>query len=217
MAGETEWVKRVGEKIRRVVREIDARLSEREARRDAALKKSRDVIRLSGWAINALHRGDLEKARNHIAEMRKAVKEFLAQVQGDPVLFYSGFTNNTLAEYVEAELFYQVVMGGELPGPEELGVPDTPYLQGLGDTIGEIRRLILDLLRQDEVEKAEHLLSLIESIYYEMRGLEYPEALIPGVRHKVDVARRLIDDTKALILEVKGRKEVLRIARCAED
>ncbi|RUM48149.1 MAG: haloacid dehalogenase, partial [Hyperthermus sp.] len=33
----------------------------------------------------------------------------------------------------------------------------------------------------------------------------YPDALMPGVRHKIDVARRLIDDTKSLLLSIKAR------------
>ncbi len=200
----------IGEKLREIIARIDSVLSVREKRRDEALKKSRDVIRLSGWAINALHRGRLGEAEKHLEAMRSVVREFLESVQGDPILYYSGFTNNTLSEYVEAELFYNIIVHNRLPGPDELGVPETPYLQGLGDTIGELRRMILDLLRQDRLEEAERLLDVMETIYYEMRGLEYPEALIPGVRHKVDVARRLLDDTKTLLLEIRGRREVLQ-------
>ena len=49
----------------------------------------------------------------------------------------------------------------------------------------------------------------MEALYNELRSLEYPDALMPGVRHKIDVARRLIDDTKALLIEVKGRRSLL--------
>ena len=181
----------------------------RERNRDEMIKRSRDVIRLSGWAINAIHRGDLEAAAGYVKEMEEAVKEFLRYAGSEPVLRHSGLVYNTLSEYVEAKVFYSLIVEGKLPGPEELGVDEISYLQGLGDVIGELRRLALDLMRIDEIEKASRILDLMEAMYYELRGLEYPEALMPGVKHKVDVARRLIDDTKALLLEVRGRREVV--------
>jgi translin len=196
--------------LRRVISEIDSRLSVRERERDEMIKKSRDVTRLSGWVVNAIHRGSLEEARRYLEEMNARVKEFLRHARSDPFLYHSGLVHSTLAEYVEAMLFYHLVVEGRLLTPKELGVDEVPYLQGLGDVVGELRRLALDLMRVGEVDLADRVLDLMEAIYYEMRGLEYPDALIPGVKHKVDVARRLIDDTKALLLEVKGRREVLK-------
>ena len=216
-SGESAWkgvssldVDSVAKLLRAVIGEINARLSEREKARDELIKKSRDVIRLSGWVINALHRGSLDEAKRYVEEMARVVGDFLRIARSDPFLYHSGLTSNTLAEYVEAMLFYHLVVEGRLLTPAELGVDEIPYLQGLGDVIGELRRLALDLLRLDRVELADRLLDLMEAIYYELRGLEYPDALMPGVKHKVDVARRLIDDTKALLLEVKGRREVLK-------
>jgi len=200
----------IRKRLREIVGEIDKLLSFREKERDAMIKKSRDVIRLSGWIINAIHRGSLEEAKQYLNELEKAVKEFLAHAKSDNYLFYSGLVDSTLAEYVEAVILYKLVTGEGLPGPNELGVTEISYLQGLGDVIGELRRLALDFMRVDRLEEAELMLELMEVIYNELRGLEYPDALIPGVKRKVDVARRLIDDTKALLIEVKGRKEVLK-------
>ncbi|MCE4603602.1 MAG: haloacid dehalogenase, partial [Aeropyrum sp.] len=69
----------------------------------------------------------------------------------------------------------------------------------------ELRRLCLDLVRHAEFEVAWRLLEIMEAIYLELRSLDYPEALIPGVRHKADVARRLVDDTKALLADLESR------------
>jgi len=197
-------------RLREIVDEIDKLLSFREKERDAMIKKSRDVIRLSGWIINAIHRGSLEEARRYLEELEKAVKEFLAHAKSDDYLFHSGLVDSTLAEYVEAAILYRLITGKGLPGLNELGVTEISYLQGLGDVVGELRRLALDFMRVDKLAEAELMLELMEVIYNELRGLEYPDALIPGIRRKVDVARRLIDDTKALLIEVKGRREVLK-------
>ncbi len=196
-------------KLREIVSRIDAVLSKRENIRDLMIRKSREIIRYSNWTINAILRNALEDAKRYISQIDEGVKEFLNYARQDDRLYHSGLVDSTLAEYVEAKVLYSMVAEARLPTPEELGVSEVPYLQGLGDVIGELRRLALDYLRVDEYATAERILTLMEVIYNELRVLEYPESLIPGVRHKIDVARRLIDDTKALLIEVKGRRELL--------
>ncbi len=205
----TPDISMIENKLREVIAKIDSVLSSRESIRDNLIRKSREIIRYSSWAINAILRGAVDEAKHHISQLDKSVREFLEYARRDPRLYYSGLVDSTLAEYVEAKLLYSLILEAKLLTPDELGVPEVPYLQGLGDVIGELRRLALDHLRIEDYEYAERILALMEVIYNEMRVLEYPDALMPGVRHKVDVARRLIDDTKALLIEVKGRRELL--------
>jgi translin len=193
------------ERARSVIASIDAVLSKREELRDSLIKNGRDIIRLSGWAINALHRGRLEDSRKYITDMREKTRNFIELARKDPMLWYSGFVNNVLSEYAEAVILYSLVVEGNLPNYQDLGIGEIPYLQGFGDVLGELRRLALDLIRRERLDLAEKTIDIMETLYYEMRALEYPDALMPGVRHKVDVARRLIDDTKALLLTVKAR------------
>lgn len=193
------------EKIRTIVGSIDSTLSNRESLRDELIKKGRDIVKLSGWVINAVHRASTGEAQRYMEEMDVKAREFIEKARRDPYLWYSGFTNNVLSEYVEAKLFYEMVVNSRLLSYDDLGVDHVPYLQGLGDMLGELRRLALDLIRVGDISRAERVLEVMETIYYELRALEYPDALMPGVRHKVDVARRHIDDTKTLLLTVKTR------------
>lgn len=198
----------VREFMRRVVGRVDAVLSAREELRDKLIRLGRDIIKLSGWIINALHRGSIEEAKKYVGDIDKIAAEYISEARKDPSLWFSGLVSNALSEYVEAKLFYGLIVEGRLYSYEELGVGEIPYLQGVGDVLGELRRLALDMLRVNRISDAERILSIMEAIYYELRALEYPDALMPGVRHKVDVARRLIDDTKALLITVKSRLNV---------
>lgn len=199
-------VREIAQEFRKLISEIDSILSQREEARDNLIKSGRDIIKMSGWTINALHRGLIEEARAYIKEMDRLVRSFIELASSDSFLRESGFVYNVLSEYVEAKVFYSIVVEGRVPSHHELGVHEVPYLQGIGDVLGELRRLALDLMRVDRLRDAEIILELMEALYYEMRALEYPDALIPGVKHKVDVARRLIDDTKSLLLSIKARK-----------
>jgi translin len=183
-------------------------LSVRDEVREQAIKSSRDVIKFSGWVITEIHKGDLDKASEYLELLENATRRFLNLVKPYPELYYSGMANNALSEYVEAVVFYRIVRGEDLPGYEDLDIPPAPYLQGLGDVVGELRRLALEEVRKDNFDKAWFYYSIMEAIYLSLRKLDLPEALAPGVRHKADVARRLTDDTKAFLIDLSSRKKL---------
>ena len=197
------------ERLRAIVGAIDSYLSERDKVREEAIRLSRDVIRYSGWAVTAVHKGDLAEAGEHLARAEEAARLLLEKTRGYPELYYSGLVYNAISEYVEAKVFMSLILGEGLPGPEELGVQPIPYLQGLGDVVGELRRLALESVRHGRFDRAWSLLSMMESIYLELRGLDYPEALAPGIRRKADMARRLVDDTKAMLVDIENRYKLL--------
>jgi translin len=195
--------------LSRVIMEIKEKLDELDNVRNEALKVSRDVIRFSGWSITSLLNGDINGARVNLEKCRDTAMRLLEMTRPYPVLYYSGFVNNAVSEYVEAELFYRIVTEKRVLGPSELKVPYVPYLQGLADTVGELRRLALDYLGKRDVESAEELFEWMNLVYVELKGLDYPDSLVPGLRRKVDVARRLVDDTKAFLVDLKSRYELI--------
>jgi translin len=202
--------------LREIVSEVDKYLSERDSIRENAIKRARDVIKASGWAITAVHKGNLEEALKYLEEAEIAVRDLLNMVKDYPELYYSGMVYNAVSEYVEARVFIDIITGKGLKGPLELGVQPVPYLQGLGDVVGELRRLALEYVRRENFKTAWRLLEIMEAIYFELRRFDYPEAIAPGIRHKADVARRLVDDTKAMLIDLEKRHELsLRLEKCS--
>ena len=186
-------------------------LSERDEVREKAIKASRDVIKHSGRMITEIQKGDLNKAEEYLKQLKESTERFLELIRPYPELYYSGMAYNALSEYVEAIILYDIVTGKDIPGYEELGIPPTPYLQGLGDVVGELRRLVLEEIRRGSYDKAWEYFEVMEAIYLALRSLDLPEALAPGVRHKADVARRLTDDTKAFLIDLSSRERLSRL------
>lgn len=186
-------------------------LSERDEVREKAIKASRDVIKYSGRMITEIQKGDLSKAEEYLTQLEESTERFLELIRPYPELYYSGMAYNALSEYVEAIVLYDIVTGRDIPGYEELGIPPTPYLQGLGDVVGELRRLVLEEIRRGSYDKAWAYFEVMEAIYLALRSLDLPEALAPGVRHKADVARRLTDDTKAFLIDLSSRERLSRL------
>ncbi len=97
-------------------------------------------------------------------------------------------------------ILYHLIKFNRYPTPpEELGgiydIP--PYVLGLGDVVGELRRIVLDMLRLGRASDAEALFKRMEEIYESLSLLIIPNALAPGLRPKVDVARKLVESTRS--------------------
>ena len=80
--------------------------------------------------------------------------------------------------------------------PEELGVVNSTYLNGLAEVVGEMRRRILDILRNGYSKEAERLLSFMDEIYSVLVTMDYPDAITSGLRRQTDIARSIIEKTR---------------------
>ncbi len=183
---------------------IDGVLAEKDRVREEAIRVSREILRYSTEAVRLIHLGNYGQAWSNIVEASQRLRKLSETLRGHPDLYYSGLVYNSVSEYVEAYITYKLIVEKKMPDIEELGVYYVPFLQGLGDVVGELRRHVLGLLHRGELSEASFYLDVMERIYLWLRKLNYPDALVPGLRHKVDVARRLIDDTKVLLINTRN-------------
>ncbi|MEM1639028.1 MAG: haloacid dehalogenase [Desulfurococcaceae archaeon] len=194
---------------------VDTILREKDSVREEVIKLTRDIIRLSGDIVHKVHQGRYDEAHKQLVATRELVDKLLTVVEPHPDLKYSGLTYNGLSEYIEAYMFYSIIVEKTIPSLKTLKTPIIPYLQGLGDLVGELRRYIVKLLNELKLKEAELLLEVMEAIYNNLKIIDYPEPLIPGIKHKVDVAFRLLEDTRVLLLHTKNSLRC--IEPCSSD
>lgn len=180
--------------LREIIREIREVLDEKDGIREEALKLTREIVRLSGDTIKALHRGEVEKAGERLKAVRGRVDELRGKLENHPDIYFTGYVQSAHQEFVEASLFFAYMSGGEFPSPSELGVPHADYALGIGDFIGELRRRFLLLLLEGDVAGAENVYRFMEDVYEELMTLEYPKGLV-NVRQKQDQARHILERT----------------------
>ena len=176
---------------------VRGELDDKFAAREHSLSSSRRAIRASANAIRALHRGDESEAERLMDEAGAVLAEAAAGVADHGDIRYAGFVDDAAKEYAEARLTYALALGRDLPLPAELGVGVPPYLNGLGEAVGELRRRMLDLLRAERMEEAEATLDAMEAIQGLLASLDYPDGMTGGLRRTTDVARALIERSRA--------------------
>jgi translin len=123
----------------------------------------------------------------------------MERLQQYPQIFYAGYTQDAIKEYVEAAITYSIIFQLPLPTPQELNVNYEPYLLGLAEANGELRRHCLDILRSGYSEKAEIILSIMDDIYSLLITLDYPEAVTGGLRRVTDLVRSINERTRGEI------------------
>ncbi len=185
---------------------LDA-LAGKHAAREEALRLSREVIRSSANSIRAVHRNELERAR----EMVKATGALVTQAKGlleaHQDLYFTGFTQDAQKEYAEASCVYAFIAGTDLPRPEDIGVETAPYLNGLAEAASELRRYILDSLRRDDDSRSEELMVQMDEAYNLMLVIDFPDALTNGLRRTTDQLRGVLERTRGdLTMAVRQRR-----------
>ncbi len=178
-----------------------------EKLRERMLDASREVIRVSARAIAATHREDQASADKFLSKARDVLMTLEEAVKAEPHLANSGITLSAYQEYGEATLVQKLIRDGKLLTPEELNIPYKPYLAALADAAGELRRHALDLIRADEVERAEQALKLMEEIFELLMEFDYPDAILPGMKRKQDMVRRVLENTRGdLTIAIRQQK-----------
>ena len=172
-------------------------LDDKYAARETGYGNSRRVIRLSANAIRSLHREEVEAASALMDEAEDLLREAEAALAAHPDVRYAGFVGDASKEYAEARLTAALFAGQPLPLPAELGVDAAPYLNGLGEAVGEMRRRMLDRMRAGDLAEAERLLEGMDAICELLADLDYPDAMTGGLRRTTDVARALIERSRA--------------------
>lgn len=194
-----------------ITERIRARLDARNAARDRTLILSREIIRTSANTIRAAHRSELGRAREMLRGAREAVLQMREALVEHPDIYHAGYVHDCQKELAEAAAFVALIGGEALPDPDELGIEYPAYLNGLGETIGELRRFALDRMRVGDLPRAETLLSTMDEIYYVLITMDYPDALTGGLRRTTDGARGIIEKTRGE-LTTALRQDELRSA-----
>jgi translin len=166
--------------------------------REDAYAASRRVIRAAANAIRAVHRREEATGRALLDEAATSLEVVRRATARRSQLAGAGFVLDAQKEYAEARLVYAmlVTVDGTLPDPTELGIETAAWLNGLAETVGELRRRMLDLLRAGDHAGAEHTLALMEDVIALLVTIDFPDAVTGGLRRSTDIARSITERSR---------------------
>ena len=182
-------------KLKKIFSEITQKLDKIEEEREKILKLSREMIRNCSIAIKSIHRKEHQKYQNQISIIKSMHEDLVERVNPYP-LYFGKHLKTPEQEYTEAICLFSLINDQELPSPKELNIDVVHYSLGLADVIGELRRHVLDNMREGNLENIDNYLEKMDELYTLLFSLDYPKGITQELRHKTDVARSLIEKTR---------------------
>lgn len=193
--------------------ELTEALDKLDQDREEILKISRIIIRDCSIAIKNIHRKEFEQYEEKIKDVKKNHKILINLVNKNQGVFFR-YLKTPEQEYAEAVSFYSLISKKELPTPLDLNINPLNYVLGLADLIGELRRFVLDNIRNSQISEFNEILENMDEIYTHLFSLDYPSGLTQDLRHKTDLARNLIEKTRG---DISISIQMNNLKKCIEN
>jgi translin len=187
----------ISKELETISEKIRVSLSDKDSAREQCLKSCREIIRLSSTAIRAVHRREKEQAAELIASAAALVLKTQTElIKKHSDLINANYVHDSFKEYAEASITFAIIFERSIPDPDKLRVAYPAYLNGLAESVGEMRRYVLDSLRSNEFAVAEELLAIMDHIYTILVTMDFPDAVTYGLRRNTDSVRGIIEKTR---------------------
>jgi translin len=144
-----------------------------------------------------VHRRQPEQVGAHLADAETALRQAQEAVRPFPRVAYAGFLHDAEKEYSEAVLTAALIDGGPVLGHQALHVEAPAWLNGLAEAASELRRHLLDRLREGREDDAERLLAAMDDVYELVVSVDYPDAITAGLRRSADALRAVLERTRS--------------------
>jgi len=182
-----------------MLEKIKKELENAYLKREKILKKRRDILPLCQEGVKHIHQGEFQKAEDKKQEAKNLLKECEDELKEHPVL-KDKTLGKSYQEYAELCIVKKYMEDGKIP---ELDVPPKYYLTGLGDAIGELKRAAMDKIGEGKIKEAEKIEDELEKLYTKFKRFSYPNSIVPNLKRKQDVARKVLNDLHENIVSAK--------------
>jgi translin len=204
-------------KLSEILQPLREEIEKDDGVREKVLPLARAAVRKCSESIKESHRGNYEEAARLLAEAKETVEEAANLRKESKFLSSSRSLDTAYQELAEAANLLSLLKDGVYSPPKKHGIPSRPFLTGLADTVGELRRAVLDSLRNDDVERATVLSGFMEEILDELGTFDFPNALVPELRRKCDVARSIIERTRGDLTTAIQQAKLIKELKTFED
>ncbi len=199
--------------LNKIFSEINETVEKLDKDRENILKLSRILIRDCSIAIKNIHRKEFSQYHQKVLNIQKVHKDMLLLVNKNPGVFLK-YLKTPEQEYTEAIAFYAIISKEPLPLPSDLNIDPINYALGLADVIGELRRYVLDNIRNSILDDINDVLECMDDIYTHLFSIDFPSGLTQDLRHKIDQARNIIEKTRG---DVSISLQMNDLKRCIEN
>ncbi|MXY37899.1 MAG: RNA-binding protein [Cenarchaeum sp. SB0665_bin_23] len=182
--------------------DIMQHLEETQRFREQIHTESRRIIADCSRIIIQIHQGQYKEAQ----DMLHNTKSSLIKLQD---IATSRDIVTVEQEYTEAHTLYNIVNHDRVPLPEQIGVAPEAYILGMLDTIGELKRFMLNCIRNDNLDTAYHTFDTMETLYECLYPFAAYNTILKESKRKLDVCRITLESSRAIVTEERRRQHLI--------
>ena len=179
--------------LHELMSEAEQALAAEEEATNLAFNLSRKIIRKTKTAIHGIHAG--QRDPELIDSISSDLAGLVEAVAGYPKLVYGADVESAMMEFAETVIYDYALRGEEIPSYRVLEITPAAWVLGLADSIGELRRDMLDRLMKENLPEATRIFSKMEELCDVLMTLDIKDSVVP-VRRKQDIARGIMDRSR---------------------
>ena len=179
--------------LHELMSEAEQALAAEEEATNLAFSLSRKIIRKTKTAIHGIHTG--QRDPELIDSISSDLAGLIEAVSGYPKLVYGADVESAMMEFAETVIYDYALRGEEIPSYRVLEITPAAWVLGLADSIGELRRDMLDRLMKGDLQEATRIFSKMEELCDVLMTLDIKDSVAP-VRRKQDIARGIMDRSR---------------------
>ena len=196
------------EEFEESMRKIKVMLEEENKIREIVIQKQRVLIRKCSEAIKSVHRKEFDIVDKKIKNAKEMYKEMMNAVKGIKTMECWRGLDDAAQELGEAIFISSIVRDDKIPSVEESQISFSGYMLAACDTIGELRRFMMDSLRNRDFENAQRAFSYMDYLYSELMTVDYTKMLVGPLRSKLDVGRNLVNRSRTDLINAQQAFEL---------
>jgi translin len=178
---------------------LQEHLTDYDRTREKLLELTRKTARLASWAIIQAHRGQLTRAKTTLKDAEGGIAKIRDLLNERSEFKQAGYVIVAFQEFAEAKALLNFASRQKVLSQHETGIDWMPYLLGLLDFVGELRRMTMNQLKAGKLEEAERSFESMEALFEDLLSLDRT-SVIPTFRRKMDVAKKLVEATRADVI-----------------
>lgn len=189
--------------------QIFRKLDKQHGLKESLQELSRQILGLCSQAIACMHSAQLQKSDQLLSSAKTKLAKLGLKLRSHPEFRSLDQVQLAYQEYIQAKTLRYILARSKLPHLSRIDLNNPlAYLGGLLDLMGELRRVVLDRLRQGKILEAQQHFQLMEQIYHQLIPMA-GHSFFPMLRPKLDLARNLLVRTReeltlgSLIAELK--------------
>jgi len=194
---------------------LQQHLTEYDRTREKLIELTRKTTRLAGWAIIQIHRQQVTKAKMTLKDAEETITQVRDLLDKGSEFKQAGYVIVAFQEFAEAKVLLSYVSRQELLSERQVGAGWMPYLLGLLDFVGELRRITMDQLKVGKLKEAQATFESMQGVFEDLLSLDRT-SIIPTFRRKIDVARRLVEATRGDVIAEIRRASLEKAVRSLE-